>query len=202
MTLLDARASNPTAGGPSFSLQSRIVRCIWSVTWLLLASWTPPMMRTWRCLLLRIFGAQVASTANVYGSARIWLPSNLVLCDLACVGPHVTVYNMARITLRERALVSQGAHLCAGTHDIDDEHFQLETRPITLGSHAWIAAEAFVGPGVSIGEGAVLGARGCAFRDLEPWTVYSGNPARMLRSRTPVRNSGKTASPLQTGRGI
>jgi putative colanic acid biosynthesis acetyltransferase WcaF len=114
----------------------------------------------------------------------------------------VTVYNMAKITLSDRALVSQGAHLCAGTHDIEDEHFQLKTRPITLGSRAWIAAEAFVGPGVSIGDGAVLGARGCAFRDLEPWTVYAGNPARVLRPRTPVHDTGNPASPVQTGERI
>jgi len=202
MTLLDARASNPTTGGPSFSLKNRIVRCVWNVTWLLLASWTPPMMRTWRCFLLRIFGAQVASTANVYSTAKVWLPSNLVLGEHACVGPRVTVYNMAKITLNERALVSQGAHLCAGTHDIEDKHFQLKTRPITLGSRAWIAAEAFVGPGVSIGDGAVLGARGCTFRDLEPWTVYAGNPARVLRPRTPVHDTSKAASPEQTGQRI
>jgi putative colanic acid biosynthesis acetyltransferase WcaF len=183
MTLLEARTSNPTKGGPSFSLSNRIARSIWQVTWLLLAAWTPPQMRGWRRLLLRLFGAEVAATANVYGSARIWLPSNLEVGDYACVGPRVTVYNMAKITLREHALVSQGAHLCAGTHDIEDDHFQLKTRPIIIGSRAWVATEAFVGPGVCIAEGAVLGARGCAFRDLEPWTVYLGNPAQFFRKR-------------------
>jgi putative colanic acid biosynthesis acetyltransferase WcaF len=186
MTLLDARASNPIAGGPSFSLKNRIIRLVWNFTWLLLASWTPPMMRSWRRFLLRLFGAKVAPTANVYSSARVWLPSNFEIGEYACIGPHVNVYSMAKITLEERALVSQGAHLCAGTHDIEDEHFQLKTRPITLGARAWIAAEAFVGPGVSVGEGAVLGARGCAFRNLEPWTVYAGNPAQVLRQRKRV----------------
>lgn len=79
--------------------------------------------------------------------------------------------------------MSQGVHLCAGTHDIDDENFQLYAEPITVAAHAWLAAEAFVGPGVTVGEGAVLGARGVAFTDLLPWTVYVGNPARELRKR-------------------
>ncbi len=89
---------------------------------------------------------------------------------------------MAPVALGAYALVSQGAHLCAGTHDIDDPHFQLRTAPITIGPKAWVAAGAFVGPGVMIGEGAVLGARAVAFTDLAPWMVYIGNPMRALRS--------------------
>ncbi|MDB5512836.1 MAG: wcaF [Enterovirga sp.] len=87
------------------------------------------------------------------------------------------------ILLREVELVSQGAHLCAGSHDIASPDFQLVARPISVGAESWIAAEAFVGPGVTVGEGTVLGARAAAFRDLEPWTVYSGNPASPLKRR-------------------
>jgi putative colanic acid biosynthesis acetyltransferase WcaF len=90
---------------------------------------------------------------------------------------------MAEITFAPYSLASQGAHICAGTHDIEDVHFQLRARPIVIGYRAWIAAEAFVGPGVTVGDGAVLGARGCAFKDLDPWTVYVGNPARALKRR-------------------
>jgi putative colanic acid biosynthesis acetyltransferase WcaF len=95
----------------------------------------------------------------------------------------VTVYSVAKITLADYAFVSQGSTLCTASHDIEDPYFQTVARPITIGARAWVAAEAFVGPGVTIGEGAVLGARGCAFRDLEPWTVYCGNPARRLKLR-------------------
>ena len=183
MSILEARASQPLHGGPSFSVRNRLLRAIWRITWALLASWTPPPMHWWRRFLLRLFGAEVASTAVIYASARIWLPSNLKLGEHACVGPQVTVYNMAKVTFEDHAIASQCVHLCAGTHDIEDEDFQLTSRPIILGSRAWVAADAFVGPGVRIGEGAVLGARGCAFRDLEPWTVYTGNPAQVLRKR-------------------
>jgi putative colanic acid biosynthesis acetyltransferase WcaF len=90
---------------------------------------------------------------------------------------------MATISIGAYAIISQGAHLCSGTHDIEDSHFQLYARPIVIGERAWIAAEAFVGPGVSVGQGAVLGARGCAMRDLEAWSVYVGNPAILKRER-------------------
>jgi len=181
--ILDARERNTWERGASFTLGNRLYRAVWGAAWLVLAAWTPPAMHGWRRLLLTLFGARVAPTAGIYGSARIWSPKNLELGHYATIGRRVTVYNMAPIRLAPYALASQGAHLCAGTHDIEDVHFQLQARPITVGRRAWIAADAFVGPGVSVGEGAVLGARGCAFRDLAPWTVYAGNPARPLKPR-------------------
>ena len=90
---------------------------------------------------------------------------------------------MAPIRIGANAVISQRAHLCAGTHDIDDAHFQLKAMPIDIGAAAWVATEAFVGPGVVVGEGAVLGARGVTVKDLEAWSVYAGNPARFIRLR-------------------
>ena len=181
--LLDAQGTRPWEGGPSFSLANRLHRALWIITWRLLASWTPPPLRGWRRFLLRLFGARVAPTANIYGSARIWFPANLEMDEYATIGPGANVYTMATIRLGAHVVISQGAHLCAGTHDVDDPNFQLRARPIEVGERAWIAAEAFVGPGVTVGEGAVLGAHACAMRDLKPWTIYSGNPAQPLRER-------------------
>jgi putative colanic acid biosynthesis acetyltransferase WcaF len=183
MDILNAAEQDTWRGGRSFTLRNRIYRAVWQITWFVFASWTPPQSNAWRRFLLRSFGAQVASTAGIYPSARIWSPANLVIGDCACIGPRTTIYSMATITLEAYSLVSQGGCLCAGTHDIEDQNFQLMARPITLCRRAWVAAEAFVGPGVTIGRGAVLGARGCAFSNLEPWTVYAGNPARPLKTR-------------------
>lgn len=183
MTPLDARRSRSLAGGPSFALSNRLARAAWIVAWLLLARWTPPGARAWRRALLRAFGATVGPGADVRASARVWLPSQLTLGAGATLGPRVNCYNQAHIAIGEGAIVSQGAHLCAGTHDIDDPAFQLIARPIKIGAGAWIAAEAFVGPGARVGERAVLGARGVAFGMLEPDTIYAGNPARAIRRR-------------------
>jgi len=183
MKILDARDMGTLEGGPTYSLANRMFRAVWSVTWLLLASWTPPMLHRWRILLLRLYGARIAESAAIYGSARIWYPPHLEVGRFARVSPNVTVYNVAKITLRDYAIVSQGANLCTAGHDVEDVNFQTVARPITIGRRAWVAAEAFVGPGVTVGEGAVLGARGCAFRDLDPWMIYGGNPARALKSR-------------------
>ena len=141
------------------------------------------MLHPWRRFLLRLFGARISPTARIYGSARIWYPPNLVMDAYSVMGWDVICYCQDRIVIQEFATVSQRAHLCAGTHDIDDPNLQLITRPIVIEKHAWVAADAFVGPGVTLKEGAVLGARGVAFKDLDSWTVYAGNPAKSLRSR-------------------
>ncbi|HYP57985.1 MAG TPA: putative colanic acid biosynthesis acetyltransferase [Beijerinckia sp.] len=184
MTFLDAKLSQPLEGGASYSLKHRLTRLAWNVTWLLLAAWTPPPLHGWRRTLLRFFGAKVAPTAVIYGGARIWYAANLEIGEHATIGPNVTVYCVDKITLEDYALVSQGAHLCGAGHDIEDAHFQTVAGPIKIGQRAWVAAECFVGPGVTIGEGAVLAARGCTFRDLEPWMVYAGNPARAIKARS------------------
>jgi putative colanic acid biosynthesis acetyltransferase WcaF len=183
MQILDATVTRPTEGGPTYSLKNRAFRGVWAITWLFLASWTPPPLVAWRRVLLRLFGAKVAPTACIYGSARVWYPPHLELGRYAIIAPQVTVYSVARITLSDYAVVSQGTHLCSAGHDIEDVHFQTVARPITIGRRAWVAAEAFIGPGVTIGDGAVLGARAVTFRDLDSWTVYAGNPARAIKQR-------------------
>ena len=180
---LDAQISNPSEEGPSFSLSNRIERALWIVTWGLLASWTPPPMRPWRRFIIRCFGAKLGVGCDVRGGARVWYPPHLQMGDRSVLASKVTCYNMAPIHIGADVIVSQGAHLCAGSHDISSPVFQLTTRPITIGDKAWIAAEAFVGPGVEVGEGAVLGARGVTFRSLDPWTVYAGNPAQRIKQR-------------------
>ncbi|VTZ49081.1 putative colanic acid biosynthesis acetyltransferase WcaF [Methylocella tundrae] len=180
---LEASKANALHGGPSFSLKNRIIRAVWNLTWLLLASWTPPPLHGWRRFLLRAFGAKIGRGARIYGSVKVWLPSNLEMGDHSTIGWNVNCYCQGKVTLEDYASVSQYSHLVSGTHDIDSPTFQLYTRPIRICRYAWVASDAFVGPGVTVGEGAVLGARGVAFKSLEPWTVYGGNPARVIRKR-------------------
>lgn len=127
----------------------------------------------------------MAKSAKVYPGVTVWYPPNLEMHEHSCLAAGVTCYCMDQIILERFALVSQRAHLCAGTHDIDDPHFQLVTRPIRIGANAWVAAEAFVGPGVTVHEGAVLGARAVAMKSIPAWTICVGNPARETRLRVP-----------------
>jgi putative colanic acid biosynthesis acetyltransferase WcaF len=183
MSLLDARTTRPLAGGPSFSLRNRLMRVIWHACWLLLCRFTPPPLHRWRALVLRCFGARVGQGARVHASVRIWLPANLELGAAVLIGPGVRLYNQGHIRIGAGTVVSQRAHLCASSHDLGDPHFQLVLRPITIGAGCWIATEAFVGPGVVMGDRSVLAARGVLFRQSEADGVYSGNPAAFFKRR-------------------
>jgi putative colanic acid biosynthesis acetyltransferase WcaF len=169
--------------GPSFSRRNRIERALFMAVWTIGASWTPPPLHRWRCLILRLFGARIGAGVRIYGSTIVWHPANLTIESGTTIGPRVRLYNQGAIHIGERAVISQGAHICASSHDVSDLNFQLILKPIRIAAQAWIAADAFVGPGVTVGEGAVLGARGVAVRHLDPWTIYSGNPAQVVRPR-------------------
>jgi putative colanic acid biosynthesis acetyltransferase WcaF len=95
------------------------------------------------------------------------------------------LYSQGRITIGDRTVVSQDCYLCTGTHDYDDPGFVLITKPIAIGADAWLAAGCFVLPGVSIGDGAIVGARSVVTKDIAPWTIGAGNPFRPIRARTP-----------------
>lgn len=183
MPLLDAEQTRPTEGGATYSLANRAIRLLWATLWCVAASWTPAPLHRYRVWLLRLFGANVAWNAHVYSSVKVWLPSNLSMASHSCLGPRVNCYCMAPITLNAGAIISQDVTLCAATHDIHDVHFQLVAKPIAVGKGAWVAAEAFIGPGVTIGERAVIGARAVLFRDAEARGVYVGNPSKKIRCR-------------------
>lgn len=138
----------------------------------------------WRCMLLRLFGARVGHRCLVRRTAFIEIPWHLRIGDEVVLGDRVIVYSLATISIGDRTIISQGAHLCAGDHDMDRPGWILRRIPISIGSDAWIAADAFVGPGVDIGCGVVLGARAAAFRDLPDWTVCVGVPAKPSRTRS------------------
>lgn len=190
VTPLDAGEAGSRTGGPSFSLSNRMARAVWQIAWLLLARWTPPMLHGWRGLVLRGFGARLGKGCRVHASVCIWLPSQLELGDNVLIGPGAQIYNQGRILIGNNSVISQRAHLCASSHDVDDPQFQLLLRPVTIGAQCWVAAEAFVGPGVTMAEGSTLAARGALFGDAEAWTIYRGNPAEPVRQRERQADAG------------
>ncbi|HUD46578.1 MAG TPA: hypothetical protein VMR33_07095 [Candidatus Baltobacteraceae bacterium] len=137
----------------------------------------------WRRLVLRFFGAKVGRHVHVYNSARIYFPWNFVIGDWSAVGENALIYNLGLVTVGEKVTISHRAHLCAGTHDYTRPDLPLLKPPITVKDQAWIGADAFIGPGVTVGEGAIAGARAVVTKDVEPWTIVAGNPARFIKKR-------------------
>lgn len=164
-------------------LRNKVGRVLWAIVWATLFRPSPRPLHAWRCFLLRLFGATIGKQAHPYPKARIWAPWNLQMDAHACISDDVDCYCVARIHIGEHATVSQYSFLCSASHDYSDRTFPLVTAPITIGAGAWVAADVFVGPGVTIGEGAVVGARSSVYKDVEPWAVVAGNPARFIKRR-------------------
>lgn len=172
-----------THTGASFSLRNRLARCLWNLVAMLLFSHTPRPLHSWRATLLRMFGARVGRGVHVYPKVKIWAPWNLVLMDECGIANGAILYSMGQIIVGKQAVVSQGAHLCAGTHDYTKHGFPLVTMPITIGNNAWVAAEAFIHPGVSVGEGTIIGARSVVTQDMPAWFVCAGHPCKPVKER-------------------
>jgi len=167
-------------GASPWSLGRRLALVGWSVAWALLCRWTPKPLYPWRNAVLRLFGAKVGRGVFVHQSARINQPWNLQLEDGASIGECATLYALGPIRVGKRAVVAQEAYLCTGTHDFESEKFELVTKPVHVGDDAFVGARAFVLPGVTIGERAIVGAMAVVTKDVERCSIVAGNPARRV----------------------
>jgi putative colanic acid biosynthesis acetyltransferase WcaF len=177
--------SDPRSFPSPHSYRNRAGRLLWTIVWLMFFRPSPRPFHAWRCWLLRMFGAKVEQDAHPYPSAKIWAPWNLAMGEGSSLGDHVDCYSVDRITLAPYATVSQYTFLCTAGHDYRIKGMPVITAPIRIGRGAWVAADVFVGPGVTIGEHAVVGARASVFRNVDPCTVVGGNPARIIKKYEP-----------------
>lgn len=170
---------------PAITKQDRLRRFAWGIARRLLYRPTPIAWHGWRARVLRTFGARIEGRVYPYPDIAVWAPWNLHMAPESCLGPGVICYNVVMVRLGYGVTVSQRSHICTASHDFDDPGFPLTGAPITIEDGAWVAAEAFLGPGVTIGERAVVLARAVVVRAVPPGAVIGGNPARHLRDRAP-----------------
>ncbi len=174
--------------------RNRFCRALWGLVWLLLYRPTPRILHGWRCILLKLFGAKVGKGVHPYPAVKIWAPWNLEIGDHSCLANGVDCYCVDKIVIGAHSTVSQYSYLCSASHDYTDVNMPLVTAPIVIGERAWITADVFVGPGVTIGDGAVITARSSVFTDIEPWVVAKGNPAVAVKPRVINGESNETRS--------
>ena len=145
--------------------------------------WSPRICWGWRRWMLRRFGAQIGRDVNVDPSVRIFIPWNLTIGDWSSVGFDAVLYNLGSLTIGRRVTVSQRTHLCGGTHDYRDPTMPLVKAAISIGDDVWVCADSFIGPGVSIEEGAIIAARSVVIRDVGTREIAAGHPAKKIKMR-------------------
>ena len=165
-------------------LKNKVGRFIWNIVYLFFfRPFSLPVFNGWRVFILKIFGAKIGKGSIVYASAKIWAPWNLVLGEFVAIAGDVDCYNVDEIRIHSNTTISQYAYLCSASHDIYDPANPLITAPIEIMDQAWVAAGAFINMGVVVGQGAVVGARASVFKNVEPWTIVGGNPAKFIKER-------------------
>lgn len=173
---------------PVFGLANKIYRVLWSLVYWSIYKYSPVTFFGYRRFLLRAFGAKISTSARIYPSAKIWCPANLRVGDDSTIGPYVRVYNQGEINIGRRVIVSQYSYICASTHDYNDPCHPLILSPILIEDDVWIGAEAFIGPGVTVSEGGVVGARAVQTKTSLSWTVNAGNPSTYIKDRVRFRD--------------
>lgn len=177
--MVDVRANRRSRKWTRRELAGRVA---WALAQPLFA-WSPRPLWGWRRWLLRRFGAKIGRDVQLYPTVRIEIPWNLRIGDETAVGDGAILYALAPMSIGARTTISQRAHLCGGTHDWRRADMPLLKSPVVIGNDVWICAEAFIGPGVTVGDRAIVGARAVAMRDVGGSLVVAGNPATPRRER-------------------
>ena len=168
----------------SIPLTMRVRRLFWIVTWCVFAQWQPYFMfEKWRLILLSLWGMKNDGEDYFYPSVNIWAPWNLEIGKHVAIDDKVNLYSVDKIKIGTKVAISREAFICTASHDISKPNRPLITAPITICDGVWIGARAIILPGVTIGEGAVVAAGAVVTKDVEPWTVVGGNPAKFLKKR-------------------
>jgi len=173
---------NSNRNSTKYSKNEYLLRICWSLGKLIFRIIPRPFFEL-RNSILRIFGAKIGKHVHIYSSTIIYFPWNLTIGDWSAIGENALIYNLGHIVIGEKSTISHNAHLCAGTHDYNNQSLPLLKPKIIIKDEVWIAADAFIGPGVTIEEGVVVGARAAVFKNVDAWTVVGGNPAKFIKKR-------------------
>lgn len=165
----------------SYSSKEIILRVIWHVVEFILFSSSPRIFYGWRNFILCLMGTKIGKGVKIYPSARIMYPWLLEIGDSTTISWGVKIYDLGKVKIGTGTMISQYAHLCGGTHDYSSGNFELLRTGLTIGDNVWIAADAYIGPGVTVQDGAIVAARAVVIRDVKARTMVGGNPAREIK---------------------
>lgn len=167
----------------SFSVKNRFKRALWNLIYTLLVKYSPRPFHRWRSFWISLFGAKLGEGVHIYPKAKIWAPWNLEMDDFSCLANGVVCYSMDKIIIGKYSIISQESYLSTGSHDYTKKNHPLVTSPLIIGDRVWITTRCFIHPGISIGDGAVIGACSIVTKNMPEWMVCAGNPCKPIKKR-------------------
>lgn len=166
-----------------FQPGKKIVRGLWyfiSVIFFITHFFPFSFLKVW---LLKLFGARIGRNVVIKPGVNIKYPWNLVIGDYSWIGEDVWIDNLSSVSIGNNACISQGAMLLCGNHNYKKNTFDLVTKPIIMEEGAWVGAKSTVCPGVTLKSHSILSVGSVANRDLDPYSIYKGNPAVKIKER-------------------
>ncbi len=170
----------------NFRGKSGVIVQLWWIVEALLFNPSPQILYGWRRFLLRLFGAKIGKGVIIRPSVKTTYPWKVTIGEYSWIGDNVVLYSLGEINIGSNAVISQKSYLCTGSHDFEKTTFDIFAKEIVVEDEAWIASDVFIAPGVTVGRGAVVGARSSVFKNIEGGYVYAGNPLRKIKRRKDI----------------
>lgn len=167
----------------NFRGRSALVVQLWWIVQAIFFKPSPQVLYGWRRFLLRLFGASIGKAVIIRPSVSITYPWKLEIGDYSWIGDNVVLYSLGNIIIGKNTVVSQRSYLCTGSHDYSKLEFPIYSEGIIIEDECWLATDVYVGPGITIGQGTVVGARSSVFKDLPAGKICLGSPAKVLKDR-------------------
>ena len=171
------------AANDTLSRSLKIKRLMWELVKPIFYH-SPRPLFGFRNALLRMCGAKIGTQVHIYPHVNVKLPWNLNIGDNVGIGEDTWLYSWGMITIERNAIISHRCQLCSGSHNCFDKEFPVVLSPIIVKESAWICTQVFIGPGVKVGEYAVVSSGAVLMKNAKPWGIYMGNPASRIGMRT------------------
>jgi putative colanic acid biosynthesis acetyltransferase WcaF len=166
-----------------FRGKSKIIVQFWWMCYTILFRPSPQKLYGWRRFLLRAFGAKIGKKVIIRPTAKITYPWKVSIGDYSWIGDDVILYSLGEIEIGSNSVISQRSYICTGSHDYTKETFDIFAKKIKIGNSCWLATDVFIAPGVSIGNGTIVGARSSVFKNLPSNKICTGSPINLIKAR-------------------
>jgi len=166
-----------------FRGKSKLCVQLWWLVQAIFIGLSPQIFYGWRRFWLRSFGAQIGKKVLIRPSVKITYPWKVSIGDYSWIGDDVVLYSLGEIEIGSNTVISQKSYFCTGSHDYTKETFDIFAKKIKVGNSCWLATDVFVAPGITISDGAIVGARSSVFNDVDANTINVGSPSKMIKKR-------------------
>lgn len=177
-----------------YSLSELFKRVLWTFCGSIIFSIVPRHLYSVRNVILKLFGAQIGKNSKIFPTVKITHPWLLKVGNNTVISWNINIYNLDYLEIGNGTIISQNVHLCGGTHDYKSHGFELIRSKITIGDNVWIAADAFIGPGITIGSNSIIAARAVCTKDIEADSIIGGNPAKLIKNYKKPEIIGRAVS--------